>query len=224
MKFTKYALISIMALSASAAMAKTTFTSNTDTQGNPYVGFELGMGGLDTPDISADTPASTNTSITGFNLDEKHQGFGYHIYGGYLFNVNNRLSVGPEVGYAMPTENTYTATINSLALPISVIYTPTYIDLLASAKLKLSSRFSMIAKLGVASVTQKIDVAILGVSQGQEIAPEGVLGAAYDVNDSISLTANVDKVFTDGMTKKNYLNPDEFASITTYNLGMTYAF
>ena len=224
MKLTKIALISIVALSASAAMAKTSYASNNDTQGQPYVGFELGMGGLDTPSIDSHTPAKSNGSVTAFQEDEIHQGFGYHVYGGYLFTINNRLSFGPEVGYAKPTDNTYTATFGALAAPISVIYSPSYIDILGSAKLKLNSHFSVIAKIGFASVTQKIDVAILGVSQGQETAPEMVLGAAYDVNSNISLTANVDKVFTDGMTKTDYLNPDEFASITTYNLGMTYAF
>ena len=222
MKLTKYALIGIMALSSSAAMAKTNFESNSNTQGHPYVGFEIGMGGLNTPDIDANTPASKNAAVSGLNTDEEHQGFGYHVYGGYLFNINNRLSIGPEVGYAMPTDNTYTATVNSLTLPISVIYSPSYIDILASAKLNISPKFSMIAKLGFASVTQKIDVAILGKSQGQETAPEGVIGIAYNVNSNISLTANIDQVFTDGMTKQDYLNPDEFASITTYNVGMTY--
>lgn len=84
--------------------------------------------------------------------------------------------------------------------------------------------FTIIGKAGFASVTQKVDVAVIGQDEGTTAAPEAVVGAAFNANKHISLNVNIDKVFTDGMNKTDYLNPDKFATITTYNVGMTYKF
>lgn len=219
MKLKKLAVVSLLALSTCAVMANAT----NNNQGTPYVGAAVSMGGLDTPSFQG-TITYENATLTDLKDDQYQQGLGYRIYGGYLMGINKQLSLGAEVGYANPTNNTYKTPAAGNTKSTTVTYGATYFDVLATAHINLHRKFAIVGKAGFASVTQKIEVGSVGPVISQETAPELALGFAYKLNQNVSINLNADQVMTNGMSEADFLNPEDFATITTYNLGVSYAF
>jgi opacity protein-like surface antigen len=156
--------------------------------------------------------------------DGIHKGFGWHIYGGYLFDINPLLSIGPEVGYAQPTKNVYKTSFDQVTLPMTIVYSATYLDLLAAARIHATSHLDIIGKFGAASVTQNIEMPLLGTSTGQQVAPELVAGLAYNVSQNVEVNLTYDTILTDGVNQSDFGKCDKIANINTFELGMNYYF
>lgn len=210
----------ILLVAALATLSTVTFANTANIPGKLYGGFNVSFGGLDIPNVDGESAGLASKYVQ----DDIHQGFGWHVFGGYLFKVNSQFYLGPELGYVNPTDNTYKK-VSTLTkqTEANITYSADYLDLLASGRISINNHIDVIGKFGLASITQTVQNGS-ATSEGQETAPELVFGAAYNITNNISANVVYDTVLTNSVSKNDFTQADKIADISMINLGMTYTF
>lgn len=205
----KCKLVSISCIALLSAFS--TFTSVAQP-GSPYLGVQAGYGGIQMPTISE-----------GGMKTERYNGVALGVDGGYLFNINQKFKVGPEVGYKSYGDNTYKLST------ISYTYCGHYFDILANAHYYFNANWHLIGKIG-AAVVKQVETDDLGSSKGikENIAllPEVVLGVGYNFNAQMGINISYNAVIGSSIPAESVggLSNRKVASVNTAMLGFTYSF
>ena len=180
------------------------------SKGTPFIGAEIGVGGIDTPKLD--------------NMTSKiQQGIAYSLHGGYLFNLSNQFQIGPELAYTQYPDNKYTKP--------SVFYqfSGSYISLLAQANYTFNSNWTLIGKIGLANITQTFSRTGNSVKKTNTL-PELVLGGGYNFSRTMGIYLSYNAVFGKNKTQEDIVNPKsldkekEIAPVKTIMLGFNYYF
>lgn len=224
--------LGVAGVSSAAALA--TPGSNTGTIPGAYIGVGAGIGGMDTPKLSA-----AQKALGGNNYSEELRGFAARVYGGYLWampQVQN-LQLGAELGYNYYPKNKYSLGPNKVN---KWDYSGYNIDLLGVAKYNFgTSGFNALVKAGPTYVRQKFSGrfgtaaaypgTVISKSKGQ-VKAEVAAGVGYDINQNVDINLIYAHVFgskptenfTAGATQKNVA--EKVASVNTLLLNIAYHF
>ena len=219
-----------------------------------YVGVNLGLGGMQTQELSDEdnVPSSSfqrieahhkesivykdgiynktsstevkKTQVVQTQIDTSIGGGVLNVYGGYLFAVNSRFAIGPELGYVTYSNNTYTfGNIEKFT------YSGYTLDLLANATYAIDQRAYIFGKIGVAYVTQNLSLnRAVGESTSQTrqvVLPEARLGIG--MRFSTHFAAEVSLLGIAGEDKPNVLDANtqtKIAPVGAVMLGIQYRF
>lgn len=201
----------LMGASVYAAPAATTTKSIT---GAPYIGAQIGFGGMQTPKLDANDGVIYNVG-----------GVAGGVYGGYLFNMSKQFKLGAELGYKTYANNTYGDSNTAEA-----VYDGSYIDLLANAQYFFNDNFSLIGKAGLASVSQKETLSAVGLvtksNSVSSVLPEVALGLGYKFNTNLGLNLTYNAVLGQSISEKDMgdLSNEKVVSVNTIMLGLNYSF
>jgi hypothetical protein len=77
----------------------------------PYVAVQLGYGNMQTGNYQA---PEGNDSIGAISIAQTNGGFAYRVAGGYLFDINDKFKIGPEMGYLGYTKNEYKVSVDNI--------------------------------------------------------------------------------------------------------------
>ena len=189
-------------------------------QGYPFLSLQLGYGGIKS--------GSTKVVTT-----KKELGFSYGVSGGYLFMVNNRLAIGPEVGYLGYPKSAYSTSEYGEV----VKYTGYTLDLLVVGKLQLPHQFYALGKLGAAYVKQTFTMTPgLGYQYQKKQAkylPEASIGIGYTINPHLNVDiayryifgeTNIVANLTPKLTQAKLDKASAVGAVTAWMLGINYHF
>lgn len=180
---------------------------------------------------------------------------GWRVYAGYNFDLSSNFSIAPELGYGDSTPFTFEDTrylYNSYPFePVDYFYTwsatwhSAYIDLLVSGHYKLGTHFSLLGKLGIATLMQHViwqvtrvdipasstpDLLDHGSSMLTKLAPEAAIGMNYQWSSGIGLSLTYSQIFADsiGDSESDLSNISakgrKVASISNVLVGLSYSF
>ena len=183
-----------------------------------YTGAQVGYGTIDTGAISA--PGSEVETTMG--------GLAYRIFGGYRFFYKNNFDIAAELGYlGYPKSDYHFPDFHSL----DINYTGYAFDLLLNASYKFSSKLFGFGKVGMASVSQKLDVSADSNtyidSTTTTLLPEVSIGGGYVINPQVSLTASANFILGGKSSPVNgptQADVEKVADVTTFLVGFQYHF
>ena len=186
-------------------------------QAGVYVNAGAGIGGMDTKDFSNGT--------SGYNSMALRQGAAYRFALGHLTHAD-KFSYGQEFGYTAYPQNIYRS---NAIFGTTDTYTGHYFDALSVGKYTFDSGGYLLAKGGLALVTQKLARVTNGVSSSskssRKVKPELAIGVGYEVSEHVGVDANFSHVFG-AQSNPNGSNSQatRFAAINTVMAGINYNF
>lgn len=187
---------------SSFGLANSTLMDSTNFALGPYLGFQAGIGGMDTKKLSKETK-------TAFPDEHKqaidNRAIG-RISGGYSW-VQDFFQYGLEIGFMAYEDNTYRLN-NEGCAQHKYKYEGHTVDLLAVIQYYLANNFSAIGKVGPAYVTQKFEQEIAPkTSQSKhKLLPEVSIGISYGFNQNWSVDLTYSHIFGK--------SPKEFADVS----------
>ncbi|HIF9218023.1 TPA: outer membrane protein [Photobacterium damselae] len=181
---------------------------NAMAKAGPYIGVNIGSGGMDTPDLEVNQTSS-------YEL----RGLAGGIDAGYLWQTQ-QVEYGVELGFDTYAKNKY-----RIGDFFHMDYKGYNLDLLGVAKYNFSSQWNVFGKAGLAYVNQKLTVDGLGLigKNKNEIKPKVALGFGYDFTPELGMNAEYSHVFAGDA---NSLKSDgtKVASVDMLTLGVQYRF
>ncbi|WP_159084562.1 outer membrane protein [Dongshaea marina] len=186
------------------------FGGSAFAQGHPYVGVNIGTGGMLTPNINF---------LKGNN---SHHSAAIGVNSGYLWG-RGKFNYGAELGYYQYPKNHYSENGESLS------YDGHNIDLMGVLKYDLSSSWSVFGKGGVAYVHQETTGNSSFNESRNKILPKIGLGVGYRLNSRWSIDFAYSYIFgdkpsqfhTEDSSKDDY---NKVASVNMMTLGVNYSF
>lgn len=197
--------------------------------GAPYISGQVGMVGFG----DHDNPYS---NITGKDSDIKATG---RVAGGYLFDVNNCLKVGLEAGLNGFGKEKFTTTIltDQGNTTLNQTWRRTSVDTLAVLDYQVTPEVNLFAKAGPAFVREKLsqqmvfstaNVSLQGAGSlsNCRVTPKAVIGAGYNVTESVNLNLALSHEFKRDANKfvNNSLYANAMPSSTTLMAGVNFNF
>ncbi|BDR35925.1 transporter [Photobacterium damselae subsp. damselae] len=176
----------------------------------PYIGVNIGSGGMDTPDLKVDQTSSYELRGLAGGIDV-----------GYLWQTQ-QVEYGVELGFDTYAKNKY-----RIGDAFHMDYKGYNLDLLGVAKYNFSSQWNVFGKAGLAYVNQKLTADGLGLGligkNKNEIKPKVALGFGYDFTAELGMNAEYSHVFAGDA---NSLKSDgtKVASVDMLTLGVQYRF
>ncbi|TLS80400.1 outer membrane protein [Photobacterium damselae] len=179
---------------------------NAMAKAGPYIGVNIGSGGMDTPELEGNQTSS-------YEL----RGLAGGIDAGYLWQTQ-QVEYGVELGFDTYAKNKY-----RIGDAFHMDYKGYNLDLLGVAKYNFSSQWNVFGKAGLAYVNQKLTVDDFGSKNKNEIKPKVSLGFGYDFTPELGMNAEFSHVFA---ADANSLKSDgtKVASVNMLTLGMQYRF
>ncbi|WP_159084810.1 outer membrane protein [Dongshaea marina] len=202
-----------------AAVASALACGSAMAQLTPYVGVNLGWGGMQTNDKPIDGLNQSSDSIGG-------------VAGGINIGIlagDTPFQYGAEMGYYTYADNTY----NYDSIPLNAQYKGNYFDLLGVGKYSFSSGWNIFGKAGAAYVTQKLNANADGFNviddTQHKILPKVALGVGYDFTSNWSANLQFSQVFGHKAPQfkgniTNLSDYDKVASVQMLTLGVAYRF
>lgn len=217
----------LLAAAISAALSVSAFAANQGpAQSGLYIGGNLGAASLDITKLQSSKVLFPKKYPNLQSLDMTNNfNFAWGVFGGYQYAIMNNVSVGAELGY---NDNGYAKSKEHL---VEINYNSTDIDLLGTASYYFSRQLSVIAKAGVARVTQELSSHHIDFASENMIgyAPEVVLGLGFSPIQNINLTLEFDHIFGEDTSKiikldgsSDLLQPEGVASVNAVKAGVTY--
>lgn len=173
-----------------------------------YLAAGLGVGGMNTQNQDLEKmPASPMWGDSYHRRHESPWGLAWQVNGGYLFKINDRLLLGPELGYTGYHSNSYEA-YDSFPSSTGVSdyklkYSGYNLSLLAVAKYYFH-RFNLLGKAGIAYVNQTATasndyVSAAGLSKSKltkgAVKPEIAIGLGYDFTPQLGFALTYYHIF-----------------------------
>ncbi|WIH24962.1 outer membrane protein [Photobacterium damselae] len=179
---------------------------NAMAKAGPYIGVNIGSGGMDTPELEGNQTSS-------YEL----RGLAGGIDAGYLWQTQ-QVEYGVELGFDTYAKNKY-----RIGDAFRMDYKGYNLDLLGVAKYNFSSQWNVFGKAGLAYVNQKLTVDDFGSKNKNEIKPKVALGFGYDFTPELGMNAEYSHVFA---ADANSLKSDgtKVASVNMLTLGVQYRF
>ena len=173
--------------------------------GHPYLDFQVGYGMRNTGDMAG--------------ADTKLNGAAGHVGAGYLFKLNDYVTMGPEVGYLALSDSKYTVG-NETAR-----YSGDAIDLGLKVVIHEQTPWYIFVKLGSAYVKQDLKAANGSTYKSHKYLPEAAGGIGYSFTKYANLYVAATHIFGENGLEGNIDRTDnKVASISLYAIGFTYNF
>lgn len=149
--------------------------------GVPYLAVQGGYGG-----VLSGTEGLPDNSGLGYETDVG--AYSYRLSAGYLFNINQQLQIGPELGYNGYGSSNYSIQTGNNSYTRVLSYDGYTIDALANITYHFTPHWSVSGKLGVAAVHQTLDDNIFDKTfkKNKALAEVG-LEAGYDFTDMFGI-------------------------------------
>ena len=160
------------------------------------------------------------------NQTKDKKQFGYRMSMGYLFNINTKFSLGPEVAYGYYGKISYQNPIG-----LVVYYESTGWSLLASVKHKTTNLINLYLKAGATEVSQHYDITGPNTVQGgfyqHKFSPTIIAAGSYNLTQHVELIASYTHIFANraplsGKPQLTYTNVDQITTIDAVMLGVVY--
>lgn len=226
------AMLGVSTLGLAAAptlMTPTTVAPACTAVSGPYIGAQIGIGGMDTKKLSQETKEEFPT----IHKEDIHHWDPIvgRIFGGYLWS-QDALSYGAELGFAMYPDNTYKLEDNqSGPTKYNYKYEGYNIDLLGVVKYVVANNLNVFGKAGVAYASQKFSLKTESSSMDKteyEFLPEVAVGVGYDINQNVAIDLTYSHIF--GKSPKEYSDATDLpkdlykdvASVDALMLGINY--
>ena len=181
---------------------------------NLHLGAQLGYGGM-----------LTGEQYTSF-VSQKIQGFTYRAYVSYLFSLDPKIKIGPELGFMGYPKNHYDVTFISPPSTVYYRYKGYTANLLGNMTYVLIPKLYIISKFGIAYVYQKLSFSSSTRQDNwhkRKIFPEFSLGLSYQAVSRLALTISYTRIMgvSSPFTSENY---SQAATIDAYLFGVDYTF
>ncbi|MDD9175810.1 outer membrane beta-barrel protein [Aliivibrio sp. S2TY2] len=201
-----------------AALIFGLFSASSLANMTPYVGVNLGIGGIEAPDADID----------GMNYSQESGKFAWGLNSGVLFNteMNNKFQYGAEVSYSSYATNE--TKIENLKFD----YDGYNIAALGVTKYNFNKKWSVFGKAGAAYTVQELSSNASNFNKKEsKVLPKIALGGAYNVTDNMALNVSFEHVFGDDLAeftnKANRYQLSDYTnvgSVTTMYIGASYSF
>ncbi|ALA24729.1 hypothetical protein AVI51_01470 [Piscirickettsia salmonis] len=200
-------------------------TSALATKSGAYIGLNLGYGGMDTAQLTKNSFRNEVSSSASL------RGFAGRINAGYLWSQSS-LNYGIELGYATYANNQYSA-LGKNGEKYNFTYKGYNIDLLGIAQYNFSPNWNILAKAGVAYVSQTTSGSnefSHVFANKSKLLPEVALGLGYEFTNGIGLNLTASHIFgnqstfagNNNQTIKNNLN--KVSPVDMVTVGVNYNF
>lgn len=166
-----------------------------------------------------------NGHVSPYQAKDKKQ-FGYRMSMGYLFNINTKFSLGPEIAYGYYGKISYQ---NPASLV--VYYESTGWSALASLKHKTTNLINLYLKTGVTDVYQQYDISGPNTTRGgfyqHKFSPTIIAAGSYNLTQQAELILSYTHIFANraplsGSSKFTFTNVDQITTIDAVMVGIVY--
>ncbi|MCE7556006.1 outer membrane beta-barrel protein [Aliivibrio fischeri] len=201
-----------------AAFVFGVFSVSSSAEMMPYVGGNIGIGGITSPDADIDN----------MNYSQESGKLAWSLNTGLLFNseMNNKFQYGAEVSYS-----TYATNENRFE-NLKFDYDGYNIAALGVAKYNFNNKWSIFGKAGAAYTVQELtsNVNVFNKKESK-VLPKIGLGASYNITDNFAINASFEHIFGDDLAEftnkpNNHQLSDytNVGSVSTMYIGMGYSF
>ncbi|MGF1903410.1 outer membrane beta-barrel protein [Aliivibrio sifiae] len=201
-----------------AALIFGLFSASASADMTPYIGINLGIGGIEAPDADID----------GMNYSQESGKFAWGLNSGVLFNaeMNNKFQYGAEVSYSSYATNE--TKIENLRFD----YDGYNVAALGVAKYNFNKKWSIFGKAGAAYTVQDLSSNVSAFNKKEsKVLPKIGLGGSYNVTNNFALNVGFEHIFGDDLAEftnkaNNYQLSDytHVGSVTTMYIGAGYSF
>jgi hypothetical protein len=147
-----------------------------------YLNLQMGYGGI----LSGTSTLPYTVTDHDISSSANVGSVSYRFSGGYLFNITPRLQIGPELGYNGYGDSYYSIAFDGVNNPKAIEYSGHTFDLLANSIYHFNHRWSIGAKLGIASVHQTLHLGNGNYSKSKALSEIGFTGY-YQFNKQLGL-------------------------------------
>lgn len=154
----------------------------------PYIGVNLGIGGIEAPDAD----------IYGMNYSQESGKFAWGLNFGVLFNteINNKFHYGAEVSYSSYATNE--TEIENLRFD----YDGYNVAVLGVAKYYFNNKWSIFGKAGAAYTVQDLSSNVSAFNQKEsKVLPKIGFGGSYNVTNDLPLNISFEHIFGDELAE-----------------------
>ena len=179
----------------SAMIANTAIAAPAD---GPYVSLGLSMGQIDIGNIQS--------PLGGLDINQESDIYNGSLALGYLFNVSDKFSIGPEIGYSTflnSPETTWDSNGSTVATAkVKDSYT---MPIMAVAQYQLSDDVFLFGKAGMAYVEQKVDFSNSEGLDNNSVKNKdwnfaAGFGAGYMINSNLAVSVEYQYIDGDKLT------------------------
>lgn len=152
--------------------------------------------------------------------------FGYRASIGYLFPIQTKFSIGPEISYGYYGLISYKNPSN-----LVVYYESTGWSILANLKHATTNYINLFLKAGITDVFQHYDISGPGVTRGgfyqQKLSPTIIVASSYNMTQHAALSLSYTHIFGNSSpltssSQLTFTDINQIASVNTVMLGVIY--